>query len=162
VAEEIRDEKLGEHPMLAELTDGVLTQRHWSLQQAENYTRVKKGTIHNMRIGRNVDAEHLIRFAIAIGDDPNKWLKAAGKDFTLPIAAGLSPEPTAEEIQAAPQQVVVKPPVFVDERGREWELVAREGDPNAPIVLTEKEAALLSAFDLIKEIPRQEGTKKTY
>lgn len=97
--------------MLAELTNGVLKKRDWSLQQAENFTRVKKGTIHNMRIGRNVDAEHLIRFAIAVGDDPNTWLKAGGKDFILPTSPP-SKSASTDPLAAIGDEIDPKP--FID------------------------------------------------
>lgn len=72
---------------LAEATRAALRERGWSLRQAEGATGVKYSTVFNMFHGRNVEPEHLIAFARAIGEDPDRWLKAAGKPYRMAAGA---------------------------------------------------------------------------
>lgn len=69
--------------MLAQETERVLRERKWSLRRAELQTQVNYSTIYNMKLGRNVDPEHLVSFARAIGEDPDYWLAVAGKPFRI-------------------------------------------------------------------------------
>jgi SOS-response transcriptional repressor LexA len=77
-------EEMGEWNALAQETQRALSERGWSLRAAERRSGVNYSTIYNMKLGRNVDAEHLIRFATALGEDPNRWLEAAGKPYRVP------------------------------------------------------------------------------
>lgn len=77
----------------AEEVERVLSERGWSLRRAEACTGVSAGTIQNMRIGRRVKVENVLKWAEAIGESPDRWLR---------IAMGRSPEPGEEAAERVP------------------------------------------------------------
>ena len=103
--------------MLAQEVNRVLTERNWSLAQAEIATNVGRGTIHNMRRGLKVRPEQVVKFARAVApkgrekQTVNRYLSLALEDELKDLPPSSS-DGEADPLAAIGDEIDPKP--FID------------------------------------------------